>query len=438
MKVRKQIPSQGVHAKCLHRTRKRRAIHITYDLLLASSLARYSEDVWFCTTNNTDYLQFLKLKTVVVLLFLLVYRDLRYMHKSNNMMSTLWGCCTNDSVGENLPFINCIRCNKSYHFVCLSISEIPTDSEAYSDWKCPGCMSVSQAPKPSKKNSTPVRNVSTIRGNKRPALNSPPEPAPAVTSEEVRSIVQEVIKTEFASMIQQINGTIVNIVNRELAPIRKDFEQLKVSLNFHTSEFDKLQSEHAEFKSASRELKEENVMLRNTVADLGQRLNYLEQQTRANNLELQCLPESKRENLYTVVKQLGSVVGCEIKDNDISHCTRIAKLNTNNNRPRSIVVQLACPRIRDQLLASVINYNKDKNHEKLNTADFGIAGNKSPVFVAEHLSPAYKALHAATRIKAKELNYKYVWVRNGRIFVRKSDGDEHIFVKSMDILNRLQ
>uniref|UniRef100_A0A2A4IXU4 FP protein C-terminal domain-containing protein n=1 Tax=Heliothis virescens TaxID=7102 RepID=A0A2A4IXU4_HELVI len=354
------------------------------------------------------------------------------------MTSTFWGCCTNDSDKENKPLINCIRCNKSYHFICLSIAEIPKDSEAYRDWKCAGCSSMSLLPTSAKKNSTPVRNVSTTRGNKRPALNSPPETATAITSEEVRSIVQEVIKAEFATMIQQINSSIVSIVNGELAPIRKDVEELKASLSFHTSEFDKFQSEHVELKNTARELKDENLKLQNTVADLSQRLNYLEQQTRANNLELQCVPENKNENLYTIVKQLGSVVDCEIKDSDISHCTRIAKLNTSNTRPRSIVVQLASPRIRDQLLASVIDYNKNKTHEKLNTADFGMAGNKSPVFVAEHLSPAYKALHAATRLKAKEKGYKYVWVRNGRIFVRKSDGDEHIFIKSIDILSKLK
>lgn len=290
----------------------------------------------------------------------------------------------------------------------------------------------------SKKDSTPERNVSVSRGNKRPALNSPPEPAPAVTGEEVRSIVQEVIKAEFATMLKQINTTIINIVNSELAPIRADLEEFRVSLDFHTGQFDEFRSEYSEFKSTTKELKDENIKLQNTVADLRQRLSYLEQHARANNLELQCLPEHKQENLYTIVKQLGSVVGCVVQDSDISHCTRIAKLNAKNIRPRSIVVQLASPRIRDQLLASVINYNKNKSHEKLNTSDFGMAGNRTPVFVAEHLSPINKALHAATRLKAKEKGYKYVWVRNGRIFVRKTESDEHILIGSLDILNKLE
>ncbi|KAJ8706787.1 hypothetical protein PYW07_012865 [Mythimna separata] len=201
-----------------------------------------------------------------------------------------------------------------------------------------------------------VRNITTTRRNKRFALNSPPETAPAATSEDVRSIVQEVIKTELAIMLQQINCTIVNTVNRELAPIHKDIEDLKKSLNFHTTEFDAFKSEHDELKNTMRDLKGDNMKLQTTVVDLSQRLNYLEQHVRANNLELQCLPENKQENLYTVVRHLGSVVGCEIKDSDISHCTRIAKLNTSNARPRSIVIQFASARIRDQLMASVIEY----------------------------------------------------------------------------------
>ncbi|CAG5057819.1 unnamed protein product [Parnassius apollo] len=89
-----------------------------------------------------------------------------------------------------------------------------------------------------------------------------------------------------------------------------------------------------------------------------QRLNYLEQQSRFNNLELHCLPENKHENLYSTVKQLGIVIGCELKDEDILHCTRIAKMSSSNTRPRSIVIQLASPKVRDQILAAFISFNK--------------------------------------------------------------------------------
>lgn len=345
-----------------------------------------------------------------------------------------WACCTNEDTENYEQFINCIRCNKSYHFHCLSIPEIPNDSDIYRQWKCPGCMILIS--KTVTKDSTPMRNISTTRGNKRQALNSPPA-STALTADDVRSIVQEVIKTEFATLLQQINNTIVSTINRELEPIKKDVDELKTSLTFHTKEFDEFQSDHVKAMSCITGLEDENRQLKNTVAELNYRLNYLEQHARSNNLEIQCLTESTKENLYTVVKQLGSAVGYELKDVDILHATRIAKLNTKNPRPRSIVVQLASPRTRDSLLAAVIEYNKKHSLNKLNTANFGLAGNKTPVYVVEHLSPSNKALHAATRLKAKEKGYKYVWVRGGRIFVKKTDDADHVLIKNQDTLNKL-
>uniref|UniRef100_A0A2H1W117 SFRICE_025839 n=1 Tax=Spodoptera frugiperda TaxID=7108 RepID=A0A2H1W117_SPOFR len=271
---------------------------------------------------------------------------------------------------------------------------------------------------------------------KDPHLNSPPE-IKAVTSDEVRLIVQEVVQKELDMMAQKFSNMIVTIINRELEPIKSEIRDLKESFNFHTTEFDRLQSEHVELTNNYKNVKKENDILNKTVGDLSQRLNYLEQQARSNNLEIQCLPENKQENLFTVVKQLGSVVGCEIKDSDIMNCTRTAKLQTSNDRPRSVVVQLVSPKIRDLLLASVIKYNKRTPESKLSTADLGLAGSKSPVYVVEHLSPAHKALHAATRLRAKEKGYKFVWIRNGRIFVRKNIDSDHILIKNLEAINKI-
>lgn len=153
-------------------------------------------------------------------------------------MASSWGCCTNLSDDEQ--FINCVRCHKSHHFACLSIPEIAVDSDAYGKWNCPSCMI--KLMKSTKKEYTPNRNVSNARGNKRPALNSPPQTA-AITTKDVRNIVQEVIRTEFALVLQQIDKSILNAINKELEPIRREILDLSTSLNYHTKEFEQFQSE---------------------------------------------------------------------------------------------------------------------------------------------------------------------------------------------------
>uniref|UniRef100_A0A2H1WQV7 SFRICE_039858 n=1 Tax=Spodoptera frugiperda TaxID=7108 RepID=A0A2H1WQV7_SPOFR len=152
-----------------------------------------------------------------------------------------WGCCTKEGINENEQNINCIMCNKSYHILCLTLPEIPSDSEIFSQI----------------------------------ALNSPPNSNP-VTAEEVRSIVQKVIQVQYATMLQQMNTIIVNTINTELAPVRKDIQELQASLTFHTEEFDKLQSKYKEISDETKCLNNENEHLKNTVSDLNTRINYFE------------------------------------------------------------------------------------------------------------------------------------------------------------------
>lgn len=130
---------------------------------------------------------------------------------------------------------------------------------------------------------------------------------------------------------------------------------------------------------------------------------------------------------------------CPIPTEKILHCTRIAKINRENNqRPRSIVVQFATPRDRDTFLAAAIKFNKSKpSPENLNTSHLGYSGEK-PVYVLEHLSPSNKALHAAARLAARKSGYKHVWIRHGRIFVRKTDHSDYILIRDMNSLDKIK
>ena len=289
-----------------------------------------------------------------------------------------------------------------------------------------------------KTENTPLRNVSNARGNKRQALGSPPQATTDVLSRnDVREIIEEVMKTELSLMLSKFNDNMNNILNRELKPIKEKIASMDDSMKFMNSQYEDLLKEHAASKEAIKELHRENNDMKNNISVLKVRFDQLEQQARSNNVEIQCLPEKKQEHLFEIVSELSKVVGCIMQDKDILHCTRIAKLKPDNTRPRSIVVQFASPRVRDQFLASTINFNKSNKENKLNSSHLGYPGPKTAIFVTEHLSPTNKALHAAARIRAKELGYQFIWVRGGRIFMRKNQESEHILVRNMETLSKL-
>lgn len=363
----------------------------------------------------------------------------------------VWGCCEQKKKGDK--FIKCINCVKTFHYECLSIS-CDVDSK---NWNCPSCTL-----KSSKEGSTHSRSdqtsLQTQRPPKRQAIASPEQEGDTlmtrdevqvmihdvinktsksgapVTQNEVKDIVQEVIKNE-------INGLFSKLTTRlssDLQTIREEIAEVKQFTNFVSSQYEDFVKEFKSTLEAVKELREEKQSMNETINKLNNRISQLEQHARSNNVEIQCVPEKKDENLLNVISRIGETINCIVSEENVLHCTRIAKANRESTRPRSIVVQLSTPRFRDQFLAAAIKFNKSKQNpqDKLNASHLGLR-EATPIFVTEHLSPANKQLHAATRQRAKDKGYKYVWVRNGRIYARKDDNEAYIYVKDMDNLNKI-
>lgn len=189
--------------------------------------------------------------------------------------------------------------------------------------------------------------------------------------------------------------------------------------------------------SAVDELEKKNAALETSVTDLSNRLSLAEQHMRESNVEINGLPEHRTENLSKTILQLARTVKVDIPDNQILHVTRVAKINKDSSTPRSVIVKLHSPRVRDTLLAAISKFNKDSIKDKLSSEHMGIGGPRVPVFVSEHLTPSNKFLHAAARKKAKDLMYKFVWVRNGKIYVRKDETSQAYLVRNVESLNNL-
>lgn len=283
------------------------------------------------------------------------------------------------------------------------------------------------------------------RAAKRPAVGSPnPNTTSAASSEgplttsQVRDIVQEVIGREISTFMQQFNNTFRDILNTELKPIKDDVQELTKAVDHMSSQYDDILKEQENTKEKMKLLETENRSLNVAVDDLKRRVNQMEQYSRSNNVEIQCVPERKNENLLSIITKLCELVNCPTAGQNVSHCSRIAKFDSNSSRPRSIVVQFSSPRFRDELLAGIIKFNKSRRGaEKLNVSHLGIKDSKDPIFVTEHLSPANKDLHAAARLVKKAKNYQFLWVRNGKIFMRKSETSNYILIKDKHTLDKL-
>ncbi|CAK1551419.1 unnamed protein product [Leptosia nina] len=229
-----------------------------------------------------------------------------------------WGCCSSDIDGES--YVTCLKCSKAFHYACLALDISSVSTEMEKIWTCPECVENIRV---SKTDDTPVRNISTTRGNKRVALNSPPMAKDTVniTREDIRNIVQEVFKEILADTLSKFNDTI----NNEIKPLRDQICSLTESMALMNSLCSDAVKRNELSESKITTLESENAELKSNVQNLFLRCNNLEQQLRQTNIEIQCIPERKSENLLELIKCVGKVIGCEIVDSDIMHFTRVAK-----------------------------------------------------------------------------------------------------------------
>lgn len=281
----------------------------------------------------------------------------------------------------------------------------------------------------------------TNRPHKRQAPSTSPQSEAfslPVTQKDVREIVTDIVQTQMNFFLAQVGETISKSINRELSSLKEEIESVKNSMDFINEKFEVAVRDHKTLTKNVEDIKTQNSALQNTVNLLTNKINVLEQNARMNNVEVQCVAENKNENLNTIIMQIAKTVGCCLTEENVLTCTRVAKNEKSNPRPRAIIAQLSSPRLRDNLLAAAITFNKQNKTNKLNSGHIGMAGERKPIYIMEHLSPANKSLHAAARIKGEELGYKYVWVRNGRIFMRKTDDSAYIIIRDKDFLDKLK
>lgn len=246
----------------------------------------------------------------------------------------------------------------------------------------------------------------------------------------IRSEISKSLRSELPKILK-------DALSRELAPLQKQVADLIDAVSFIDGRYDdinrQLQSREEDIKS----LLISNEQLKVNVKELTSRLSLMEQYTREANIEINGIPEFKSENLPLTLVQIGKVASLAVDDKDILSCFRVAKTDSKSSRPRTVIAKLRSPRCRDDLLAAVSKYNRDHKDEKLNSSLIGIGGEKSAIFLGEHLTPERRSLHAAARIKSKEIGFKFVWVRNGKIYMRKAENLPAVVITSVEFLNKL-
>jgi regulator of replication initiation timing len=234
------------------------------------------------------------------------------------------------------------------------------------------------------------------------------------------------------SVERAVNAAIGNKLNNVIQQI----SNLEKSVTFCSDKVDDFFKQLNDFSNKVKIIERDNIELRNENNELKKQLSAvklevedLNQYGRNHNILIEGVPELGEENVMNLVNKLAVAVDETIVLNvDIQAAHRIPA--KNKNKPRPIVVQFSNRQKRDAVL-------KKARSTRPKSTDFVQGVPTTNVYVNEHLTPYYnKLFYEAKQIKVKK-GYKYLWVSNSKLFIRKDGDSKAVKISCMDDLNKL-
>lgn len=250
--------------------------------------------------------------------------------------------------------------------------------------------------------------------------------------DEVREMKSDV--SDIKNKLIYLESTTENLIH-EHTNFKTELSAFKDSFNFHSQRQDALDSRVVTLEvniNRINAIEQDVSSLKNAHDNLLLNNYILQQRERLLNLEISGIPERNNENLSKYVVDVANAVGVNISDDSIIRVNRVQPRVKTPGKPRNIVVQLTSLLIKDSILSGM------RRKKGITTNDLGLSGESVRIYVNEHLIPFYKKLRKETKVAAEANNYKYVWVRDCKIFVRKTDISSIIYVKDVSDLKLLK
>lgn len=316
--------------------------------------------------------------------------------------------CTN-SVTKKLPGIQCQGfCRKFYHIKCVDMSKEAMNllnSITGSAWICNSC-----------------RVNDNVTASSSPSVVDP-----------LNSLTQSKLDAGEASL-----AAFMQQVTRELRDIKKQQVELLASVNFCSNKVTDFEAMMSEFKASQKTvemLKKQNETLVCQVATLNKKVHDFEQHSRLKNVEIQGVPEKAGEDIFCVVKKIYDFMDLIYDQQLIESAYRVRSYNASSSKAeRNIIVSFTSKKSRDALLSAA-------RTKRLGGSDkqpgFKVDSVSNKLFLNEHLTPDNKILFRNARGAAKDKNYKYCWIKNAVIFVRKDDRAKVRRISTLDDISKM-
>lgn len=349
-------------------------------------------------------------------------------------------------------FLQCVMCKGKYDIECANIShKVFSTMENKEHWKCPECKS--KQPKRGNTN-TPVRSNVTIDYERMVAENTSCDPKTQLVHDNSNvtrraKLIHKVSSSENSSPstgsqeshvnahstnLDDLKIYIRDLFQSQIEGIREAINSLTNTIKAQNNRIEQLEARVILLETRPEETHTCSPAIESIVTQLQRDIAERDQALLSNDLEISGCPEVPNENCTQIITAIARKIGVEIDEKDIVSAERTgpprrATQDYTQARPRPLTVRLTRRATRDTLLQAA------RIRRDLNTESLQLPEPPRKLYINERLSKRNRQLFQKAREISRENGFKYVWIREGNIFVRQEQGKQRYRIRNeMDLL----
>lgn len=344
-----------------------------------------------------------------------------------------YSCAACTKTIRTTQHIKCSRCSSHFHQICVNLKKL--SEEIKLNWTCPLC----KAAEPRRDNTnTPVRLA--VVGSDEPA------PAPTVNQREVSRKITA--SAPVSPLLPVADSDSLSTMITEMRFLRQDVGEIKSQMKSLTEHITKCNTRLDECENslalalerlhAVEERSSIVMTLENTITQLRDKESSRAQSYLKNEIEIAGVNENANENPMNIIRVIGQKIGLPLDDRDLDYIARVGPqqrrdvdgVSTDLSRklPRPLVVRFLRRHQRDEFL------KVGKSKRNLNCSDIEVTGAHRNIYFNERLTQEKRHLFRAARHRCNGSGFKYCWIKNGSVYVRRQEGNPAINIKNMDEL----
>lgn len=297
-------------------------------------------------------------------------------------MSQLRCCSCRLEPEDGRPLLACSECKFAFHLgACSGVSEEAYKKRGKKTWKCDKCKTGGQ------KSGTDAEGVST----------------------------DSIVAQQLHSLELKIDA---------LLALPSKLQAMETAMQLLSNKFDEFSERLHAQETATKDLskrvdKLEKSKVDKDVAVMAQDLDKLEYRSRRMNLEIHGIKETEGEDLLAKLNEIAKQIS--LPSLTRSELETIHRLPAKPGKTRGIIVRFLNQETRDKWLSK----RRQLKSENSNT------------YICENMTRQARELLTMTKEWARKSGFAFVWHANGKVLVRRTNGERAVVIRGSEDITRL-